>query len=133
MGKITVRVITPKELAFTGEADEVILPGSTGRFTILPERAPLMAELEAGRVILKNNGKDDIYYVTSGLTEASDNNVNIIVESVIAKDKVNVPALDEQMAKLQESKERQTSKMILTELDRHIAFIQMVKDDCKGL
>ena len=133
MGKITVRVITPGELAFTGEADEVILPGTSGRFTILPERAPIMAELDAGKIILKNGGKEDIHYITSGLTEASDNNVNIMVEGVIAKDKVNVSALDEQMAKLQESKEKQTSDLILKELNRHIAFIQMVKDDNKGL
>jgi len=133
MGKITVRVITPGELAFTGEADEVILPGTSGRFTILPERAPIMAELDAGKIILKNGDKEDIHYITSGLTEASDNNVNIMVEGVIAKDKVNISALDEQMAKLQESKEKQTSDLILKELDRHIAFIQMVKDDNKGL
>ena len=133
MGKITVRVITPKELAFTGEADEVILPGTAGRFTILPERAPVMAELESGKIVLKNGSKQDVYYITSGLTEASDNNVNIMVESVIAKDIVNVEALDEQMAKLQESKEKQTSNLIIKELNRHIAFIQMVKDDSKGL
>lgn len=133
MGKITVRVITPKELAFTSEADEVILPGAVGRFTILPERAPIMAELDAGKIILKNDGKQEVYYITSGLTEVSDNNVNIMVETVIAKDKVNIDALDEQMAKLQESKEKQTSDLILKELDKHIAFIQMVKDDSKGL
>lgn len=132
-GKITVRVINPKELAFTRQADEVMLPGKEGRFTVLPERAPLMAELEAGRMILTNGSHEEIMYVSSGLAEISDNNVNVMVESVIAKENVNLDALDAQLVKLEEAKSKQTSEMIINELDKHIAFIQMVKDDTKGL
>lgn len=128
-GNITVRVITPQELAFTLSADEVILSGTNGRFTILPERAPLVAELEAGKMFIRNSDKTDIYYVTSGLSESSDNSVNVMVEAVYAKDKIDAEVLDKKLASLEETKAKQTSVAVIKELDNHIAFIQMIKQD----
>lgn len=43
-----LRVLSPEGLLFEGAVSRVTLPGSQGRFTVLPQHAPLLASLTRG-------------------------------------------------------------------------------------
>ena len=54
---LTLRVISPKEVIFEGEADMVRLPGTQGEFTVLRNHAPLITTLEKGAITYRGKGE----------------------------------------------------------------------------
>ena len=54
---LNVRVITPDRVVYDAQADELILPSSTGQLGILTNHAPLLTALDIGVMRLKASGK----------------------------------------------------------------------------
>ena len=52
-----VEVITPDQVVYSGEAESVKLPGASGQFEALNNHAPLISGLDAGQVVVKNQGR----------------------------------------------------------------------------
>lgn len=124
--KITVRLVTPEELVFSREFDSAILPGTAGAFAVLPRRAPLIADLMPGVLVLKSGTEVEKFFITSGTAEVSDNLCNILVESAIASDKVRSEVLEKKLADLKAKYEAQASGLIKAELEDHITFVEMI-------
>ncbi|MDE6544311.1 MAG: ATP synthase F1 subunit epsilon [Muribaculaceae bacterium] len=74
---LTLRVISPKEVIFEGEADMVGLPGTQGAFTVLRNHAPLITTLEKGVITYRGSGEqgDGKQIEISGGLAAIDRNV----------------------------------------------------------
>ena len=72
---LTLRVISPKEVIFEGEADMVGLPGTQGAFTVLRNHAPLITTLEKGVITYRGSGDDGKQIEISGGLAAIDRNV----------------------------------------------------------
>ncbi len=124
--RITIRLITPEKQLFSKEIDSAILPGQKGSFSVLPKRAPLVAQLVPGVLIMRTGKEEESYFITSGVAEVSDNCCNILVEAAIATNNVNKAALNKKLEELKASAEKQDSGLISLELEDHIAFIEMI-------
>lgn len=76
---MTVDIISPDNLIFSGEATLVSLPGSKGSFEILPNHAAIISTLEKGRVKVATSDGDKFFDVNGGLVEFRDNKLNVLV------------------------------------------------------
>ncbi len=77
-----VEILSPEKKVFSGEAEGVQFPGTTGSFEVLNNHAPLIASLKAGKVRVRN-GKDLKYFqITGGFVEVLDNKISILIEGV---------------------------------------------------
>ncbi|PIR34368.1 MAG: ATP synthase F1 subunit epsilon [Alphaproteobacteria bacterium CG11_big_fil_rev_8_21_14_0_20_44_7] len=47
---LNLEIITPDEVIFSGEVAMVVAPGAEGEFGVLPNHAPLIAELQQGEL-----------------------------------------------------------------------------------
>jgi len=83
---LLVRIITPKGLIWQGQALELILPGSTGRFGILPNHAPLLTLLSVGIIRLRTQTKWLSIAIAEGLAEVEDNQVTILTSAAEQRD-----------------------------------------------
>ena len=68
-GKIKFKIISPLSLVVETEVDKVLLPLSSGPALILPRHAPLLSAVKVGKIITTNAGKDEVYFVSSGIAE----------------------------------------------------------------
>lgn len=76
---LTVRVVTPDKTAWDSEAEEVILPSTTGQLGILSGHAPLLTALETG-VMRVRPGKDWVAIaLMGGFAEVENDEVTILV------------------------------------------------------
>jgi len=57
--KIELEIVTPEQLLFSGEVDEVVVPGSQGYLGILPGHAPLLSELQIGVISYRQESQED--------------------------------------------------------------------------
>ena len=75
-----LRIITPSELLFEGEAESVTLPGTMGSFMVLNNHAPIISSLESGKVVVRTQEGSQDYPLNSGFVEVKDNVVIICIE-----------------------------------------------------
>jgi len=73
-----VEIITPDENLFKGEAESIIVPGSSGLIGILNNHAPFITTLQKGTVVLRTNKGEQTFEVKSGVVEVLDNKVIVL-------------------------------------------------------
>lgn len=77
---LNVRILTPSQLLFEGEADSITLPGTVGSFTVLPGHAPIISSLEKGKVICRIDDVVSEYVSNGGFVEVKDNAVSVCID-----------------------------------------------------
>lgn len=89
---LTVRVITPDKTVWDEEAQEIILPSTTGQLGILSGHAPLLTALDIG-VMRVRPGKDwKAIAVMGGFAEIENNEVKVLVNGAELGDKIDKEA-----------------------------------------
>lgn len=104
--KITVKIITPLNIAFEEQAKMVTLPGEEGMFGVLPNHAPMIISLKAGLVQIYI---DDIhepqlaYLISGGITEVTGDYINVATEKAINVTNLSEVEITAKLTNLQKS------------------------------
>ena len=73
-----VEVITPDKVIFSGEAESIKLPGTSGQFEALNNHAPLISSLDAGSVVVKTSEGEKSFDIKGGIVEILMNKVIVL-------------------------------------------------------
>ena len=100
MKKFKLKIVTPERVVLSDEVTQVSVETKMGQITILPNHLPLVAELAAGEIIVKQDGeKEDWMAVSGGFVEVLPNQVVILADTAEYAEEI-----DEQRA--EEAKKR---------------------------
>ena len=78
---LKLKIVSPERVEFDGEVQQVIVPGTLGRFEILTDHAPIISSLEKGVVSYTVSGGEPIELeVMGGFVEVQKNQVSVCVE-----------------------------------------------------
>lgn len=78
--ELHIVIVSPEKTIFNGMAESVTVPGALGRFTVLPQHAPIISSLSKGNVEYTTQGKKQSYEITGGFIEVNNNEVSICIE-----------------------------------------------------
>jgi F-type H+-transporting ATPase subunit epsilon len=79
---MNIRVLTPDRVICSTTADEVVLPGLTGKIGILDGHASLITALDTGLLRIKLDNKWTPIILCGGLAEIDRNRVTVLVNDV---------------------------------------------------
>jgi len=77
---LTLKIISPEKIEYIGEATSVVVPGSSGRFEILPNHAPIISSLNKGAVVYDGSEGRQTLNILGGFVEVQKNEVQLCVE-----------------------------------------------------
>lgn len=77
----TFELVSPERILKSGEATEVIVPGTAGDFTVLPGHAPVLSTLRPGVMDVTLDGTKTRIYVKSGLIEVDPKRVTVLAQT----------------------------------------------------
>jgi F-type H+-transporting ATPase subunit epsilon len=77
---MTLEIISPEKIVFSGDAESVTLPGVLGSFTILDRHAPIISALEKGKLAYTSRGKETVMTMDGGFVEAKKNQVSVCID-----------------------------------------------------
>lgn len=81
-------ILTPNQKVYSGDITSVKVPGSSGQFEVLNGHAPIVSSLEEGEVrVLETSGEKRIFSIEKGFIEVINNEVSILAQGLINKDK----------------------------------------------
>jgi F-type H+-transporting ATPase subunit epsilon len=86
---LTVRVIAPDKTVWDSDAEEVILPSTTGQLGILPGHAPLLTALDTGVMRVRANKDWVAIALMGGFAEVDANEVTILVNAAERGDAID--------------------------------------------
>ena len=87
--KFELNVISAESKVFQGEVENVLIPGMSGDFLVLPNHAPCISSIRPGFLEFSEDAsKKHRYFVSGGIIEVMNNMVSVLVDSAIAGDNV---------------------------------------------
>jgi F-type H+-transporting ATPase subunit epsilon len=89
---LTVRVISPDKTVWDAEADEVVLPSTTGQLGILSGHAPLLTALDTGVMRVRSTKSTNWQAIAllGGFAEVDEDEVTILVNGAERGDAINL-------------------------------------------
>src|SRR5260221_9624440 len=73
-------LVSPEKLAFSGEVDQVDVPGVEGDFGVLAGHAPVVAAIRPGILTVTSGGTHQKIIVLGGLAEVSDKGLTVLAD-----------------------------------------------------
>jgi F-type H+-transporting ATPase subunit epsilon len=73
-------LVSPEKLAFSGEVDQVDVPGVEGDFGVLAGHAPVVAAIRPGILTVFAGGTQQKIIVLGGLAEVSDTGLTVLAD-----------------------------------------------------
>lgn len=89
---LTVRVIAPDKTVWDSEAEEVILPSTTGQLGILAGHAPLMTALDIGVMRVRSDKTWVPIALMGGFAEVDTDEVTILVNGAERGENIDLAA-----------------------------------------
>ena len=92
MSSFNVSVVTQVKKILEQEAGYLRLRTSEGDIGILPNHAPFVAELSMGKMEIESPNKDkrDIYFLSGGFLEISNNQATIIADEIFPIEEIDI-------------------------------------------
>ena len=78
---ISLKVLAPNQNVFEGEAEEVILPSTTGQIGVLPGHISLVTSIDIGVLRLRMNSKWESIALMGGFAEIESDQVIVLVNN----------------------------------------------------
>jgi len=80
-------IVSAEESLFAGLVEMVVVSGSQGDLGVNYGHAPLLTDLKPGPVrIIKQNGEEEIYYLSGGYIEVQPHVVSILADTALRAD-----------------------------------------------
>src|ERR1700745_3829752 len=73
-------LVSPEKLAFSGEVDQVDIPGAEGAFGVLVGHAPVIAAMGPGILTITAGGTSEKVVVLGGLAEVSEKGLTVLAD-----------------------------------------------------
>jgi len=111
---LKIRISSPERPTAELEADELVLPGAAGVFTVLPGHTPLLTTLTQGVLIARRGEREaEFFAVHGGLAEVLQNRISILAD-------VLEPAEEIDLGRAKSAEERARAR--LREREEHVEF-----------
>lgn len=90
MAELSLEIVTPFGVKFSGGIISCVAPGAEGQFQILTGHAPLLSILEIGEIKIENTDNVKSLATGGGFLEVKNNLVSIVVESAEFAEEIDI-------------------------------------------
>jgi F-type H+-transporting ATPase subunit epsilon len=116
-------LVSPEKLAFSGNVDQVDVPGFEGDFGVLAGHAPIVAAIRPGILTVITDGAKQKIIVLGGLAEMSDKGLTVLADVATSLEELDRAEFADTIADM----EAKLSEKEGSELDRAIERLDHFK------
>ena len=128
MATFRFELVSPEKLLFSGEVEQVVVPGSEGEFTVLAGHAPFMSSLKAGVVFIEESaGHGRRMMVLGGFADVSSKGLSILAERASPLEDVSLEQMDQEIIHAQTLREALTTNAERDVADTKIAQMKELR------
>jgi len=102
MAALHLEFVSPESVLFSGDVDQVDLPGAEGDLGILPGHAPVVTALRPGIVTIIRDGKREPVVVIGGFAEVSPAGLTVLADRAVARQDFDMTVLADEIKDAEE-------------------------------
>jgi len=95
-------LVSPEKLAFSGEVEQVDLPGAEGDVGVMAGHAPAVIALRPGIMTVTTGGKHEKIIVLGGLAEISEKGVTVLADVATSLAELDREAFAKDISEMEE-------------------------------
>jgi F-type H+-transporting ATPase subunit epsilon len=118
-------LVSPEKLVFSGEVDQVDVPGAEGDFGVLPGHAPFVTTLRPGILTVFTGGNAQRIVVLGGFAEVSSEGLTVLADAAEAIEDVDRATITERIGEMESRIEKMQPG---GELDKLVTRLDHFKD-----
>jgi F-type H+-transporting ATPase subunit epsilon len=124
MATFQFELVTPDKVLFSGQVDQVDVPGVDGDFGVLAGHAPIVALIKPGVLVIHEGGKKHRIVVLGGFAEVNPEGLSILADLASPAEDFDRAEIASQIAETEQKvKEMEQGSL----LDREIARLDHFK------
>ena len=120
--------VSPESVLFSGDVDQVDLPGAEGDMGILPAHAPMVTALRPGIVTIYRGGAKEPVVVTGGLAEVGPAGLIVLADRAVARKNFDLATLSKEIKEAEEDVADVKDEAQRDKLSRHLAQLNALRD-----
>jgi F-type H+-transporting ATPase subunit epsilon len=124
MATFHFELVSPEKISFSGEVDQVDVPGAEGDFGVLAGHAPLIALIRPGVMTVYAAGEQTKLVVLGGFAEVGPDGLTVLADVATSVEDLDRAMLQQQIAKMEQDIKELAQG---SELDRQIARLDHFK------
>ncbi|HEY61608.1 MAG TPA: ATP synthase F1 subunit epsilon [Anaerolineae bacterium] len=87
---IRCEIVSQDRTVFQGDVDIVVAPSADGEMGILPNHAPLLANLKYGILKVRTQGKEEVFTVAGGVIEVQPDIVTVLADAAENVEEIDI-------------------------------------------
>ena len=99
---LKLEIVTPESKIYSEDVEMVTLPGSEGEAGIYPNHVPLMTQVQAGEIIVKRGGNEEVVAVGEGFAEVTGDHVAILTDNAANSEDIDEATAEDARAKAEQ-------------------------------
>jgi len=120
MGELHLEFVSPERVLFSGDVDQVDLPGAEGDMGILAGHAPLVTTLRPGIVTIINGSTKVLVVVIGGFAEVGPSGLTVLADRAVAREDFDTATLASEIKDAEEDVADATDDAERDKLVRHL-------------
>jgi|SRR6187455_662051 F-type H+-transporting ATPase subunit epsilon len=110
-------LVSPEKLLFSGEVEQVDIPGTEGDFGVLAGHAPVVSIIRPGILTVRANGSEQKIVVFGGFAEVSAKGLTVLADVAVAAEDIDQATLAAHIKQVEQKIEKMEQG---SELDKEI-------------
>src|SRR5271170_6945712 len=94
-------LVSPEKLAFSGQVDQVDIPGVEGDFGVLAGHAPVVAAIRPGILVVTSGGTQQKIIITGGLAEVSEKGLTVLADAATSLEDMDRQAFADKISNME--------------------------------
>ena len=127
MAELHLEFVSPESVLFSGDVDQVDLPGAEGDMGILAGHAPLVTPLRPGIVTIYRGGAREPVVVTGGFAEVGPTGLTVLADRAVAREDFDTTTLASEIKDTEEDVADATDEHQRDKLARHLEQLKTLQ------
>ena len=127
MASLHFEFVSPEAVLFSGEVDQVDLPGIEGDVGILAGHAPLVTPLRPGAVTIIRDGKREQVVVIGGFAEVGPSGLTVLADKAVPRAGFDMATLAAEIKDAEEDVADAKNDAARDKLSRHLAQLKQLQ------
>ena len=111
--KLTFSLVSPEAELYSGQVDQVDIPGTEGDLGILPNHSPVMAAIRTGLITVTLGTEEVQYFVQGGFADVTPAGLTVLAEKALPMDAMNSSLIKEMIEEIEKTLAQQEGEAAL--------------------
>ena len=99
--KLQFSLVSPERELYSGDVDQVDVPGTEGDLGIYPNHSPLMAAIRTGTITVYEDGSETKFFVQGGFADVTPEGLTVLAEKAVAMEALDKTEVEAQITALE--------------------------------